>query len=166
MDGLTFTATFSSVSVTTVSRDVFQIVAPTDSRVEICECELGQFSDAGDAQDELLSFEIIRGSTTSGSGGSAVTPAKHQPWSRAAGSSVMVSNTTVASSGGVAVYLKATSFNVRAGMLYKPNESRGVRPASERVYLEAGERCVFRISAPADAVTMNGTLTFKEIGLT
>lgn len=166
MDGLTFTATFSSVALTTVPRDVFQVLAPTNSRLELCELELGQFSDAGDAQDELLSFEIIRGSTTSGSGGSPVTPVSHQPWSRASGTSVMQNNTTVASSGGVAEYLRATSFNVRAGLLYKPNESRSVRPSDERVFIEAGQRCAFRISAPADALTMNGTLVFKEIGLT
>ncbi len=164
MDGPTFSATFSSVATTTAVRDVFQILAPTNSRLEICECELGQSSDAGDANDELLTFEIIRGSTTSGSGGTAFTPVPHQPWGATSGSSVLTNNTTVSSSGGVAVFPHSTTFNIRAGLLYRPNAGDGKRGSNERLFVEAGTRCTFRMGGPADAVTLSGRLTWKEIG--
>ena len=68
-----FSATFSAVAVS-VAQDVFELVAPSNSRVAIHSVSLGQYSDAGDASAELLSVTILRGHTTSGSGGSSVTP--------------------------------------------------------------------------------------------
>lgn len=157
MSGPVFTATFSAVAVS-LAQDLFEIVAHSSSRVEICEIDIGQYSDAGDAQDELLSILIIRGNTTSGSGGSSVTPRNFFSGSRAAVSTVEANNTTVASAGSP-VTMHASSFNVRAGWYHRP-------PPGERIILEAGERLVVRITAPADEVTMNGTLKFRELGLT
>lgn len=151
-----FAATFAAVAVS-AAQDVFELVAHSSSRVEICEIDLGQYSDAGDAQDELLSIQIIRGFTTSGSGGSAVTPTNFAPWSRAAVTTVERNNTTVAQNGTGAI-LHATSFNVRAGWYYRP-------PPGERIYLDAGQRLVVRTTAPADEITLNGTIKFRELGL-
>lgn len=66
-----FSATFSAVAVS-AAQDLFEIVAPNTSRVAIRSISLGQYSDAGDAQAEMLSVPLIRGYTTSG--GTSVTP--------------------------------------------------------------------------------------------
>jgi hypothetical protein len=156
-----FTATFSAVAVS-AAQDLFELVAHTTSRVEILEASFGQYSDAGDAAAELLSIQIIRGYTVSGSGGSSVTPANVKPWSRAAVTVVEANNTTVANTGAVEI-LVADSFNVQAGWVYRPH--RKERTDDELISLAAGQRLVFRITAPADAITMNGTVKFREIGL-
>lgn len=161
MSGLVFTVPFAAVAIT-LAQDLFEILAPASSRLELCEVDIGQYSDAGDAQDELISIQILRGHTVTGSGGSAVTPVLYRPWSRASTVVAAVNNTTVAT-GGSPVIIHATSFNVRAGWFYRPPV---VAPReSERPFININERLVVRITAPADSITVNGTLKFKEIGL-
>jgi hypothetical protein len=152
-----FTATFSAVAVS-AAQDVFEIVAGTDYRVQILECRLGQYTDFGDAAAELVSIRVIRGNTTTGSGGTAPTPRPTSAWgSEMAFSTVAANNTTPASNGTEEVLL-ADSFNVAAGFLYAPDD------VDDGAFtLRPGQRLCFRITAPADALTMNGTLTFKEL---
>lgn len=151
----TFVATFSAVSVT-AAQDLFEIVAPSNRRVHIREIKAGQYSDAGDAQAEMLSLLLMRGHTTTGSGGSAVTPAPyHSAQSERSGATVAKNNTTVATNGDVAT-LSAESFNVMGGYRHYP-------VPEERIVLEPGQRFVVRITAPADALTMNGTILWDEV---
>lgn len=161
-----FTASFAAVAVS-AAQDVFEIVAPSDSRVRIRDCVIGQYSDVGDAAAEILSVRVIRGFTTGGSGGATVTPANLRPWSRTAGAAVERNNTTVAQDG-TGVDLVAATFNVAAGWALRDVLRGGrlgpVLDDDEFIYLEASGRLVVRITAPADAVTMNGTLVFEEIG--
>ncbi len=158
-----YVATFTAVAVT-AAQDVFEIVAPSTSRVKIRELRLGQYSDAADAQAEMLSILALRGYTTSGSGGSSVTPANMAPATSdlgapaAAGATVEANNTTVANTGSTVTTLLADSFNVMGGFRYYP-------VPDERLELAVSQRLVFRITAPADSITLNGTLVFEEIGL-
>jgi hypothetical protein len=155
-----FTATFSAIAVS-AAQDVFELTAHATSRIEICEVYLGQYSDAGDAAAEMLSVQIIRGHTTAGSGGAAVTPGRFAPWSRAAVTVVNRNNTTVAANG-TGVILHAESFNVQGGWIYKPQFTDH---SNERPQVEVAQIIVVRITAPADAVTMNGTIKFRELGI-
>jgi hypothetical protein len=152
-----FVATFAAVAVT-AAQDVFEIVAPASSRLLIREIRLGQYSDPGDAQAEMLSVQIIRGYTTSGSGGSAVTPVNFSPVSGAASpvATVERNNTTVAQDGTGAVLL-ADTFNVMGGWRYYP-------VPEERIEVGVSQRLVVRITAPADSLTMNGTMVYEEVG--
>lgn len=152
-----FVATFAAVAVT-AAQDVFEIVAPASSRLTIREIRLGQYSDPGDAQAEMLSVQIIRGYTTSGSGGASVTPVNLSPVSGAAAATATVerNNTTVAQDGTGSVLL-ADTFNVMGGWRYYP-------VPEERIEVGVSQRLVVRITAPADALTMNGTLVYEEIG--
>ena len=159
-----FTATFSAVAVS-AAQDVFEIVAHTTTRIRIRKIFIGQYSDAGDAAAEMLSVQVIRGYTVTGSGGSAVTPANLQPWSRASVATVAANNTTVANSGTPAILISET-FNVQAGWLWSPSQidpRRGGSLDDEFIYLAPGSRLVVRITIPADAITMNGTLVFEEL---
>lgn len=164
MDGPIHIATFSSVSATTAGgSDLFQITAPSNSRVEICEIEVTQLSSA----PGVLSLQLIRGSTASGSGGTSPVPSRAQPWGATAGSSVMANNTTVASSAGTETLHSAATTPAEPNYIYRPYEgaAEGRRYRNERIFLEASQRCVFRAGTPSTAVSLSGTLKFREIGL-
>jgi hypothetical protein len=154
-----FTAAFAAVAVT-AAQDVFEIVAPANSRVAILGLFLGQYSDAGDAAAEILGLSVVRGYTTSGSGGASVTPVNNHGHSGALAATATVerNNTTVAQDGTAAVLL-STAWNVQLPF---------VREASnwldEIWVLSPSQRLVVRITAPADELTMNGTLVFEEMG--
>lgn len=153
-----FTASFAAVAVA-AAQDVFELVCPAGSgRVALREIRLGQYTDFGDSEAELISVQLIRGYTTSGADGAAVTPVNTKPWSRAAAASVERNNTTLAQDGTGAILL-ADTFNVANGWWYRP-------PEDERIFLAATagqNRLVCRISAPADSITMNGTMVFEEL---
>lgn len=155
MNGRTYSVIFSAVAVT-AAQDLFEVTPADDKPVEIVGIELGQSSDAGDAADELLQISIIRGHTTSGSGGSAPTPVSMNPNSAAAGFTAEVNNTTVASAG-TTTTLHTGCWNVRAGYINWFPE--GCRPTAG----QGNTTIVVRQTAPADAITMSGTLYVREL---
>lgn len=151
-------ATFSNVALS-AAQDVFEITAPTVAPVAIREISIGQYSDFGDAQSELISVILKRGNTTTGSGGTTLTPNTRSGRAglTAASAVVKANNTTVATSGSP-VDLVAETFNVAAGWSYRPLPE-------ERIVVQPGVRLVCRITAPTDAITANGTIIFEEIGI-
>jgi hypothetical protein len=144
---------FSAVAVA-AAQDVFEIVAPADRMVTVREVRLGQSSDAGDAQAELIALTIVRGHTTAGSGGAPVTPAALRSGDAAANASIARNNTTLAQNGSAATLL-ADAWNVQMPYVYRAD-------ADARIIVAPGERLVVRIGAPADALTVSGTLVFEE----
>lgn len=155
MSGRVYTVVFSAVAVS-AAQDLFEITPADDKPVEIVGIELGQTSDYGDAQDEGLQLSIIRGFTASGSGGTAPTPAPLNPNAGAAGFTAEVNNTTVANTGSTAT-LWTGCWNVRAGYINWWPE--GCRP----VATQGNTTMVVRMTAPADAITMSGTLYVREL---
>jgi hypothetical protein len=155
MNGRIYTVVFSAVAVS-AAQDLFELTPADDKPLEIVGIELGQSSDAGDAMDELLQISIIRGHTTSGSGGSAPTPVPMSPADTAAGFTAEVNNTTVASSG-TTTTLQTTCWNVRAGYIQWFPE--GGRPTAG----QGNTTIVVRQTIPADAITMSGTLYVREL---
>lgn len=155
--GRYYTVTFSAVAVT-AAQDLFELTPAAQKPIEICGIEIGQTSDAGDAADELLQLSIIRGLATSGSGGSAPTPAPMgSSAGTASGFTAEVNNTTVATSG-TAVTLWTTAFNVRAGYInWFPEDIRPGASATNTLL-------VVRLTVPADSLTMSGTLYVREGG--
>lgn len=152
-NGRGYAACFSAIAAT-AAQDVFELVAPSTGRVAIKEVRLGQYTDFGDAEAEILSVLFLRGYTTSGSGGSTITPAALWSGHGASGSTVERNNTTVANTGTV-VTLLADAWNIQMPFLWLPTRESGI-------ILEASERFVVRITAPADSITLNGTLVFEE----
>lgn len=150
--GVIYSGGVAAVAIT-AAQDVFEIVAPTTHIIEIREVRIGQYSDAGDAQAELLSVQIIRGYTVSGSGGS--TPTLYTPQGAGAPAGTYEANNTTVANTGTAKIMLADSFNVAGGWWYRP-------PAEERIAIQPGERCVVRITAPADSLTTNATLVVEE----
>lgn len=160
-----YTAVFSGVATGIATpQDVFEITTGTESRVSIREIRIGQFSDFGDAQAEILEVSILRGPAAtfaSGSGGTSATPVNLGSWSRAATAAVEVNNTTLAV-GGTPDTALVDIFNVAAGWWYYP-------PDAERIHMDSGanaERLVVRMTGAADDLTLSGTIVFEEGALT
>lgn len=159
MAGRIYTVSFAAVSCS-AAQDFFEISPADDKPVEIVGLFLGQtgVADVGDAQEECLRIEIIRGYTGSGSSGSAgsAVPLKHTD--AAAGFASEVNNTTLANTG-TAVILHEDSFNVRVG--YQNWWPDGMEPEAS----QGNTTIVVRlVAAPADAITLSGTLYVRELG--
>lgn len=159
MSSRVYTVVFSAVSVS-AAQDFFEITPADDKPVEIVGlmlCQVGN-SDVGDAAEEMLRFDIIRGFTASGSGGSAPTPRPVKRSDAAAGFAAEVNNTTVATTG-TSVTLHSDSFNVRAGYInWWP---QGCEPDAT----QGDTTLIVRLpTAPADAITLSGTLYVREAG--
>ena len=153
--GRVYAVPFSAVAVT-AAQDLLEISPADDIPVELIGWHLGQSSDAGDAQEELLQLNIIRGHTSSGSGGSSVTPSPLNPGDGAASFTAEINNTTIASSG-TPVTLFGTTWNVRAGgEIWLPED---VRPRAR----QSNTPLVVRMSAPNDSITTTGVFWVLEL---
>jgi hypothetical protein len=155
--GRVYTVEFEGVAVT-AQVDFFEISPADDKPIAVHGILLGQSSDVGDAAEELLRIRVIRGHTTSGSGGAAPTPVPLDPGDAAAGFTAETCNTTIASSGTTTNVYSPPPFNVRTGMeMWFPPEDR---PKAS----QANTTLVVRLmAAPADSLTMSGTLVVEEL---
>lgn len=151
-----YSAVMRGVAVSAI-QDLFELVASSDSVVKLLAVYISQSSEEKDAEDEQLRLEFTLGYTSSGSGGSSVTPEALDGGDTAFAGTCEINNTTQASTG-TARYMHAESFNVRAGYVYVPT------PKCE-IVLKPSERLVIELPvAPADEITMDGTIIFEEIG--
>lgn len=152
-----YSAPFSAIAVT-AAQDLWEIVAPSDSLVAIREIRFGQYTDFGDAAAEILGVTMTRGHTTSGSGGSTITPVNFRAETGAASATTTVerNNTTQAATSGTVIF--ADAWNIQAPYLLIPAED------DQRFIIKASQRFVISITAPADSITMNGTVIFEELG--
>ena len=154
--GRIYTAQFTDVAVSAI-QDLFEIVAPADAIVVIHDLHLSQKSDVGDAAEEILNIQLTSGHTTSGSGGSAPTAIPVELGDAAFEGTVEANNTTQAVSGTIVTHY-SWDWNIRGPFdkIWTP-ETRPILSPSRRA-------CVELPAAPADAITMSGTITFEEIG--
>jgi hypothetical protein len=152
-----YTAPFSAIAVSAV-QDLWELNVHASTRVRLREVRFGQSSDSGDAAAEQLYITFVRGYTVSGSGGASVTPVNvsGHTGGLTAASAVERNNTTQASTSGTVMF--ADVWNTQAPYLWLPPEN------DMRFTLEASTRFVVTLSAPGDAITMSGTLTFEEFG--
>lgn len=150
-----YTVPMDAVAVSAV-QDFFEINSASGFVTRLLEVFLGQSSDAGDAEDEMLRVQIIRSHSTSGSGGASVTPVGVNPGSAAFGGTCERNNTTQAT-GGTPVTILADTFNVRMGWVYRATE----RPII--VIPPSGRLVIACPAAPTDAVTMSGYAVIEEI---
>lgn len=154
-----YTVNFENVAVGTATQDLFEITPADDKPIRLVALYLdnvGGAADAGEAQEEFIRLSIVRGHTTSGSGGTSPTPAPARPIDTAAGFTAEVNNTTIASTAGTTIM--AFGMNVRAGLREVwPDE---LQPAAS----QANTTIVVRsLSTLADAIQMSGTLWVMEI---
>lgn len=151
----TYTVSFEGVAVT-AAQDFFEVQPADDKPCRITGIFLSQSSDVGDAAEELLRIEVIRGHTTSGSGGGTPVEEPLEPNDAAAGFVSETNNTTIASAGTTSI-LHAQTFNIRSGLeLFLPP---GAQPKAN----QGNTTMVVRLmAAPTDSLTMSGTLYVEE----
>lgn len=151
-----YLAQFENVAVT-AAQDFFEVTPAANKPMVIHGYGLHQTSDTGDAAEEILRISLVRGHTTSGSGGSTVTPALLASSADTASgdTTVEINNTTIASTAGTTLYVHG--MNVRAGLeVWFPPEARpGVSAADTTIVLRL-------LAAPADSLTMGGWIVFEE----
>ena len=152
-----YAVAFEAVAIT-ATQDLFEITPADDKPIAIMGYTLdnvGGAADAGDAQEEILRVSVVRGHTTSGSGGSTPTPVPLSGIDTAAGFTVEANNTTIASAGTTTVV--PFGWNVRtAGRELWPQEMWiWASQANTTICLRLG-------TAPADSLTTSGVLYVME----
>ena len=156
MAGHVYTASVQIAAVTAI-QDFFQLLAAAAVPIYIHSIRLGQDSDQGDAQAEMLRVNLTRTDfTINGSGGTSPTSRPHSVASPVASTTVEANNTTLST---VQTVLLEDVFNVQAGWLYQP-------PPEERIMIPAGVTNGFIVAlpeAPDDPLDMVGSITFEEV---
>ena len=159
--GRLYTVEFHAVAIS-AAQDLFY-VKPAADKICIIEAiylsNVGGTADAGDAQEELLRIEIIRvpATVTAGSAGNSNTPNPLSTNDTAAGFTARINDTTVATSSGTILYLHSDGWNVRVPYVWLP-------PPEHRPIVANAQAIVGRLNtAPADAVTCNGTCYVREM---
>lgn len=155
--GRMYTATFAGVAVT-VAVDFFEFNTPATCSTVIHAIDIGQSTESGDAAEEFLRWFIKSAHTTSGTTGqSSATPAPLDTGNTMAAlnTAVEICN-TVQATGGTPKTHWASTFNVRAGLLWIPTpECRLVIAPSTRLVIGIA-------STPGDSITFDGTVAFEE----
>lgn len=158
--GRMYTAQVSAVAIT-AAQDLFEIAAPADAVVVVHNWTVFQTTDTGDAAEEILRIETVRGvgTVTSGSGGTTPTAQPISDGDAAFGGTVEANNTTRLAAGtGTLETLGQYGWNVRIPYthVYTPEERPVISP-SNRWTLSLP-------AAPADSLTTSAMVTFEEIG--
>lgn len=150
-----YTAVFDATAVTTAT-DLFETTVASNRPVTALGMTLGQTTDLGDAQEEVLRIGLYRG-VTAGSTGTAVTETAYTDAGLQTATAAVVTLRGTASTGGTLI--EVIPWNIRIPLLWCPIPE--LRPR-----FSAGDATAvysFRlIAAPADSVTMFGTLFWKE----
>lgn len=155
-----YTVVFDNVSVS-AAQDLFYVAPADDRPVKIRGLKLSQVgtADYGDAQEEGLRLAIVRGHDTVGSGGTNPTARPCDPGDAAAGFTARVNDTTIAS-GGTALYIEYLGWNVRLSPWETWWPDTEFAPKATQA---AGVTLQVRLlAAPADAITVSGTLYVEE----
>lgn len=161
-----YTCTFENVSVS-AAQDLWDFVPAADKPIALhgfMISNVGGTADAGDASEELLRLQVIRGLATVGSGGSAASASTNitplHPSDGAASFTARINDTTVAVvGGGTTENLFADGWNVR--IPYQTFFTPETRP----ICTNAKTRMVIRlVGAPADAVSTSMTVFIEELG--
>lgn len=149
-----YTVVVSAVASPAAAFDLFEFTAGTNKPIQLRRLIITQTSEPT-TEEEQIRVSVIRGYTTSGSGGSAPTPVPLDGNDAAAGFTAETMNTTVASTG-TALTAVEVAFNSRAGLDLPFAPDEGPRCL-------ASERMVVRVAAPADAITFVATAHVAEL---
>jgi hypothetical protein len=138
--------------------DAVELLEPGTGFLRVKRVCLWQTTDLGDAAEEVLRVEWIRGFTGSGSGGQTTVITPLNPFDAAATFTAELLNTTPAATGtGLSLAVMGWNIRIPLDVLYPPGEEICARGVS------AQDRIVFRVSAPADAITVNCSCLVEQL---
>ena len=103
-----------AIAISNGDYDLIEILPATQKPVTLRGIGIHVLTEVQEAQEEWLRCNVIRGHTTSGTGGTTVTPQPCDPGDAAFSGTVEMANTAIASAG-TAVNLHPFGVNVRAG---------------------------------------------------
>ena len=150
-------ANFSAQAITTAT-DIFEITPAADRPVVIYGMTLGQTTDLGDAQEEVLMIGIYR-DCTAGSGGTANTEYVYNNAAVGAANTAATRSLGTASTGGTLIDI--IPWNIRVPLAWIPIPE--MRPKFSNIAAE-GPTSTFRlIAAPADSITVSAVLYWAEL---
>jgi hypothetical protein len=132
-----------------------EIVAPAAGLVKIWRLQLWQTSDLGDANEEVIDIRWIIGFTVSGSGGPTTNTEEIDSRNIAPTATVELLNTTLATTGTTRdAWRDGWNIRIPYNFVWLPEE---------RPIISNSERGVFRLAAPADAITAAAAITFEQL---
>lgn len=140
----------------TAAQDLWAIVSNTNRSTRLAGIHLFQTSDLGDAAEEVLRVRIRSGQTSAGSGGSAPTPTPCDASDSGAGFTARINDTTQASAGTIIVHAEL-GWNIRV------DRDWWLPPGFTFKFDGARRWTVELPAAPADSLTIGGTLWVEEI---
>ena len=150
-----FSAPFDNIAVA-AAQDLFEIATGATSGCRLTGLFVGQTNRFSDAMAEGLRLLIIRGATTTGSGGATITAATSLTPGAGVWASTVKRNNTTAATGGTPQTLHADCFNVQVGyQMWWPPEMMLLCAPSSRIVVNIPE-------TPGASMTMSATLYFEE----
>ena len=158
-----YTVSFFEQTIAAASGDYdfFEIDPATDKPVEIVGVFIGNKSEVGDAQEEMVSYSLtyFSGGTFTTGNGTATTPARTDPSDGAAAVTAKTVSATVATSTGTTTHLHQDTFNIRTGLqLWFPVDARHKCDGA------ANSAMVLRLrTALVDDAVVSGTLYVREL---
>ena len=143
----------------TLATDVFEITPAADRPIMVYGFSLGQTTDLGDANEEVLRIGLYR-DVTAGSTGTTLTEVKYSnDAAQGTVSAAVVSNRGTPSSGGTLIDI--IPWNIRIPLYWFPIPE--MRPKFSNLAAE-GPVSTFRLmTAPADSITVSGAIYWTEI---
>lgn len=156
-NGLMYTATFSDVAVTNAVQDVFEMIAAAGVPAIVHSIRLTFVPTivSGVAQDVRAKLQVVT-RTTTGSGGSAVTPAPENPRNSVA--AVTTVNRTVVTTQGTLGVVKLAD-QVSTILPYE----RIFTPDQRIVIPGGGRLCLFLATALGASYQASGEVYFEEV---
>jgi hypothetical protein len=153
-----YTVSFDQQTIAAASGDYdfFELTPADDRPIEIVAIWIGNKSEVGDAQDEMVAWSIVTDNATSGNG-TSTTPRPLDSRDQAAGFAAETVGSTPASTG-TPITVVADTFNIRAGL-------KEVFPEVMRPKCDQGDTmmCIRLLTALADDATFSGTVWVREL---
>ena len=140
----------------TAAQDFWAIVSGTNRGTRLAGIHLFQTTDVGDAAEEILRIRVRSGQTTVGSGGTAPTPVTADSDDVAAAFTARINDTTQASAGTILTHAEL-GWNIRI------DREWWLPPGYTFTFKGARRWTVEFPAAPADSITVGGTLWVEEL---
>lgn len=152
--GRVYECGFNAVSVSAV-QDLFSIQSTANMAFKVVEIVLGQVT-VTTIENLRMTFKRFSGAYTIGSGGTAVTPQKHN-FGDAAATATVRANDTTQLTGGTSVILRPEVYNEINGYQYLAIPDKEIIIAPSQAFVLSLD------IAPGSARVMNGSITFEEL---
>lgn len=152
-----YAANISATAITTAT-DIAELTPAVDRPIIVYGLVVGQTTDLGDAQEEVLMIGLYR-DATAGSGGTAATEYAYTNTASAGAATCAVRFVGTASTGGTLIDI--IPWNIRIPLMWFPIPE--MRPKFSNIAAE-GPTSTFRlIAAPADSITASIVVYWAEI---